>query len=137
MEKDNIKNNAFTQESKSRQNIIRILKGTLFSIIISLVLLLIFALVLTYTNIPETTIMPVTLIITGISILIGSMISTRKIRKNGLLNGGTVGLLYIIFLYIVSSLCFVGFSITLNSFIMLAIGAITGIAGGIVGVNKK
>ena len=72
-----------------------VLKGSIISIVITLVFFLIFALVLTYTNISETTIFPVIVVITGISILIGSFLGCVKIRKNGLLNGGLIGLFYI------------------------------------------
>jgi len=108
MEKENIiKTNVITEESEIKKNAIRIIKGSLFSILLSLILLLIFALLLTYTELSETTIIPVVLTVVGISILVGSTISTRTIKKNGLLNGGIVGLIYIITLYLASSLCIV------------------------------
>ncbi len=129
------KPNVLIEESEWKKNIIRIFKGTAFSIVLSILMLFIYALLLTYTTLSETTIMPVVLTITGISILVGSMVSTRKIRKNGLINGGLVGLIYIIILYLSSSLCLSGFSLSGNSFIMLAVGALTGIIGGIIGVN--
>lgn len=81
MEKDNI----ITEESEFKKNAIRIIKGSIFAIITSAILLLIFAVLLCYTNLSESTMLPVILVITGISILIGSMMSTRKIRKNGIL----------------------------------------------------
>lgn len=118
-----------------KENILRILKGSLFAIVLSVILLLIYAICLTYTSIAESTMLPVVYTISAVSILIGSTISTRKIRKNGLLNGGIVGLLYIVILYLTSSLCLVGFSLTLNSFIMLAVGTLIGMIGGIIGVN--
>ena len=130
-----LKTDINTEENEFKKNSIRILKGSVSSIVISLILLFIFAIVLTYTTISETTIIPVVLTIVGISILIGSTISTKHIRKNGLLNGGLVGLIYITILYLASSACFVGFSLSANSFIMLAVGIITGIIGGIIGVN--
>ena len=133
MEKDNI----ITEESEIKKNLVRIIKGSIFAIITSSVLILIFALLLCYTNLSENTILPVIIVITGISILIGSMISTRKIRKNGILNGGMVGTIYIITLYLTSSLFLAGFNITFNSFIMLIIGIITGMIGGIIGVNTN
>ena len=133
MEKDNI----ITEESEFKKNAIRIIKGSIFAIITSTVLLLIFALLLCYTSLSENTMLPVILVITGISILIGSMISTKRIRKNGILNGGMVGVIYIITLYLISSLFLGGFNLTFNSFIMLIIGIITGMIGGIIGVNTN
>ena len=92
-------------------------------------MLFIYAICLTYTDLTETTMIPVIYTISVVSILIGSTISTRKIRKNGLLNGGMVGLIYIMILYLTSSLCLVGFSLTLNSFLMLGAGALVGMVG--------
>lgn len=136
MEKDNtIKTNIVTEENKVKKNVINIIKGFTLAIIFSIIFLTIFAILLTYTTIPESTIMPVVLTITGISILIGSTICSRKIKKNGLIYGGIVGFIYIFILYLASSLCLTGFTISTNSFIMLAVGVITGIIGGIVGVN--
>ena len=136
MEKENmIKPSIVREGSKTRKNIFRILKGSIFAVILSLILLLIFAMLLAYTELSETTMMPVITTITGISILIGSTISTIKIRKNGLLNGGLVGLIYIILLYLTSSICLTGFSLTANSFIMLIAGVVAGMIGGIIGVN--
>lgn len=133
MEKDNI----ITEESELKKNSARIIKGSLFAIITSAILLLIFAILLCYTSLSESTMLTVILVVTGVSILIGSMISTRKIRKNGILNGGMVGLIYIIILYLISSLFLAGFSLTFNSFIMLVVGIITGMIGGIIGVNTN
>ena len=130
-----IKNNVITEESEMKKKIVSIIKGCAISIILSIILLTIFALLLTYTTISENTIVPVVLTITGISILAGSTVSSRKIKKNGLICGGAIGLIYILFLYLASSICFVGFSISMYSIIMLIVGIITGVIGGIIGVN--
>ncbi len=136
MEKENnTKVNITTEDSELKKRSLCIIKGYVFSIIISIILLTIYALLLAYTSIAESTITPVVLTITGVSILIGSTISSRKIKKNGLIYGGVVGAIYIITLYFASSLCLTGFTLTLNSFIMLAVAIITGIVGGIIGVN--
>lgn len=125
------------EQSETKKNVIRIIKGSIFSIIISLILLLIFVILLCYTNLSENSIKPTILVITGVGILIGSMISAKKIRKNGLINGGMVGAVYIIILYMVSSLTITNFSITINSLTMLIVAIITGMIGGIIGINLK
>ena len=121
-------------ENKALKNVMRIIKGTAISLVITLILLLLFAVLLTATSIQENTINPVIIIITAISILIGSSISTLKIKKNGLLNGGVVGLTYILIMYIISSIT-TGFSLNLYSIIMIISSIIAGIVGGIIGVN--
>lgn len=136
MEKENIlKANIVAEESEMKKKVMAIIKGCLFAIILSIILLTIYALLLANTTISENTMMPVVLTITGISILMGGTISSRKMKKNGLIYGGIVGLVYVLALYVASSISMVGFSLSANSFIMLIVGVITGIIGGIIGVN--
>ncbi len=120
---------------KADKNIIRIIKGSVFSILITLILLFIYAILLTSTNIPESTMSVVVITITGISILIGSSISSFKIKKRGIVNGGLVGLIYIITIYLISSIALMGFSMNITSIIMLIVAIVIGMIGGIIGVN--
>ena len=124
-------------DSLKTNNILRILKGSFISIIFTLVLIFIFSIFLTYTNISESVITPVIIVISAISILIGSSISTMKIKKNGLINGLFVGLIYMLLIYLVSSIINTGFALNTNSIIMILSGVVAGIIGGIVGVNIK
>ena len=117
------------------KNAINILKGTIISMLLTLILLTIYSALLSFTNISENTITPVVLVMTGISILIGSSMSSIHIKKQGMLNGGLVGLIYMLFIYILSSIFLAGFEINLNCILMITTGVITGMLGGIVGVN--
>lgn len=114
-----------------------IAKGVGISLLTTFILLLIFATMLTYTEISETIINPVIIIITAISILIGSSIGNIKIKKNGLLNGALIGGIYIVTIYLISSILNWKFGLGMQSIIMIGIGMIFGILGGIIGVNKK
>ena len=118
-----------------KQNLIRIVKGSIVAIIITLILLFLFASLLTYTSLQETIIIPVVMIITAISILIGSSISTLKIKKNGMVNGAVVGMIYIVTIYLISSLTGTGFACNVNTIIMMVSAVLAGMLGGIIGVN--
>lgn len=122
--------------SKDKSSI-KIIKGTVISIILSLILLTIYAALLSYTSISENTMVPVIITITGISILIGSSISSMHIKKQGMLNGALVGLIYMLTIYILSSIFLSSFELTVNSIIMIAVGIGTGMIGGVIGVNMK
>ena len=119
------------------KTIINILKGVGISLIATVIMLIIFSIILTYTNIQESAINPVIMIITAISILIGSSFGNTKIRKNGLINGGIIGAIYIIIIYLISSILNWKFSLNIHSIIMITVAIIFGILGGIIGVNKK
>ena len=116
-------------------NLIRILKGSITAIVITLILLFIFAILLTYTKLKENIISPVVIVVTAISILIGSSISTLKIKKNGLLNGALVGIIYIVTIYLISSVTGSGFACNINTIIMIVSSIVAGMLGGIIGVN--
>lgn len=130
---DNIKVN----QNNTKINIKGIIIGTIISMIITIIFLLIFSLILVNTNIQENTIKPVVIIITAISILIGTSITTIKIKKNGILNGAIIGGLYIGIIYFFSSITFTGFGLNLYSIIIIISTIITGMLGGIIGVNMK
>lgn len=125
------------EDISKEKNIIKILKGVMISIVISILLLTIYAVILTYTSTSESTIKPVVIIITGISLLIGSFISSMKLKKQGMTNGGIVGLIYILSIYIISSIWLSNFSLDLESIIMIIVSIITGMIGGIIGINIK
>ena len=119
------------------KTLINILKGVGISLIATVIMLIIFSIILTYTNIQESAINPVIMIITAISILIGSSLGNIKIKKNGLINGGLIGGIYIITIYLISSILNWRFSLNIQSVIMIITAVVFGILGGIIGVNKK
>ena len=120
---------------KNNNTIIKIFKGLIFSFVITLISVFIFAIILTYTNISEDIIPIVLVILTFVSILIGSMIGMKNIAKNGMLNGAIIGGAYVILLYSISSILNTGFSMNIYTIIMIIAGIISGIIGGIIGVN--
>ena len=122
-------------KNETKENLIRIIKGSGIALGITILLLFIFAILLTYTNTQESVMIPVVVIITAISILIGSSLSTLRIKKNGLLNGALVGTIYILSIYIISSLTGSGFSLNVMSIVMITASIIAGMIGGIIGVN--
>lgn len=114
-----------------------IIEGVGISFIVTVVLLFILASILTYSSVQENIINPSIIVITAISILIGSSIKNKKMTKNGILNGGLVGGIYIAIIYLISSLLNWEFRLNMQSLLMILIGMFFGIIGGIIGVNQK
>lgn len=121
----------------TKNNLVRILKGSILAIVLTLIMLLIYSALLTYTGLNENTMPAVIIIITAISILVGSLISSVNIKKNGLANGALVGLIYILTIYLLSSIINKSFSLNIYSIIMIIASVIAGAIGGIIGVNRK
>ena len=124
-------------QAKESMAIKNIVKGVVIALLTTFILLIIFSIILTYTNTEEKVINPVIMLITAISILIGSSLANIKIKKNGLLNGGIVGGIYILTIYLISSILNWKFSLNIQSIIMIATATIFGVLGGIIGVNIK
>ena len=105
--------------SENGNNIKKVIKGSAFSIIITLIGLLVYSIILSYTSVSESTMPTIVIIITAISILIGSTISTSNIKKNGIINGMFVGLIYIAIIYLLSSIVTGNFLLNITSIIMI------------------
>lgn len=124
-------------EDNKEKRFINIIKGVIISIIFTLIFLTIFSTLLTYTKISEEFSTPVIIVITAISIFIGSSISNSKLNKNGLLNGALIGGIYLLSIYILSGIINQNFTLTGQSIIIISCGMICGMFGGIIGVNKR
>ena len=119
------------------KNFINIIKGVIVSIVFTLIFLFIFSLLLTYTSMSESFITPVIIVITAISIFLGSSIGNIKIKKNGFLNGALIGGIYLLSIYLLSSIINQDFALGTSSIIIIIAGMICGMFGGIIGVNKR
>ena len=114
---------------------IKILKGLTFSIIFTLVLFFIFAIILRFSNISDSIIPGIVLIVSIISILCGATICTKKAKSQGWLWGGSVGGIYALLLYIISSLTLTGFSFSFTTIYLILGYILIGAIGGIIGIN--
>lgn len=126
-----------TAEIKSTGNFKNLIKGCITSIVISLILLFAFSAILTYTKLSERTMPIIVIMITCISILIGSQFTTSKMKKSGIFYGSIVGIIYILFLYLVSSIITKNFSLSFYGVIMSILAIIAGAIGGIIGINRR
>jgi len=124
-------------EESISKNFLNIIKGVIISIIFTLIFLFLFSILLTYTSISETFITPVVIVITAISIFIGSSIGNIKLKRNGLLNGALIGGIYLLSIYLLSGIINQNFSLSTSSIIIIVSGIICGMFGGIIGVNKR
>ena len=118
-------------------DLLSVLKGILIAYVITVPTFMLFALLLTNIDFPERLITPVVVITTVISVLFAGSTSTRGLRSKGWLNGGIVGLIYMLVLYFISSLIFNNFAIDKYVITMAVIGILTGAIGGIIGINMK
>lgn len=113
------------------------LKGIVFSIVMTLFMILILSIVLSFSNIKENVIMPTVIFISSFSILMGGFLVAKKMDEKGIVYGSVLGLSYMLILYLISSIMSFDFSLNVNAIIMIVLGVLGGAIGGILGVNLK
>lgn len=113
------------------------LKGVLIATLVTLVIFAIFSLVLSYTPLPESAIPYIVFITQGIGSAIAGFIPAKKAGVKGLITGGLSAFLYMLILWLVSSLLSDGFYVNSHVLTMFLLSLIFGALGGITGVNFK
>ena len=117
--------------------ILGILKNVALSYIITVILLLVFAFLLTYTDISADIVSPTVFLITVLSIMLSGILNGRNTSEKGWLSGILSGLLYMIILYVLGIIIFSDISLNTNGILMLICGMLFGAIGGIIGINNK
>jgi putative membrane protein (TIGR04086 family) len=118
-------------------NIVNITKGIMISYIITIPVFAVFAYFLTLVDFAEDYMPAVVIITTLVSIIFAGWSAASNIRDRGWLNGGIIGFVYMLVLFLLSNIVFRDFVINRHVITMFIIGIITGSIGGIFGINLK
>lgn len=116
---------------------IHILKGLGYAYILTLMILLIYNLLLTYTNISADSIGIVTSFITTISAAFGGFYACKHIHEKGLMYGFIVGICYMLILIIMFYLAQENYIFNITVLYKTVLVSIAGAIGGVLGVNFK
>ena len=126
------------QNTKNKYPLIGyIAKGTLLALCTSLVLVLVFAFLLKFTNISDSAIAPVNQVIKGVSIFLGVFIGLRKCKELGLVSGFLIGFIYTLVAFLLFSILSGSFTFDLSLLTDAVFGAVIGAICGIISVNIK
>lgn len=113
----------------------RFILNLLLELVISLILFFVIAILMSFTSMSENILIPLTIAVTMFSVFVGSFCYAKDKKKNGIIYGGLLGILYILILYIISSVMYSNFNISANSLFMIILSILGGIIGGVLGVN--
>ncbi len=114
-----------------------VLKGLGYAYILTLVALLVYNLVLTFTDLSGGTIAMASSVITTASAAVGGFYTTKQIKEKGLVYGLLVGLMYIVCLILVVFLAKDNFIWGLDTLYKVLLVSLAGGIGGVLGVNFK
>ncbi|BCJ88130.1 TIGR04086 family membrane protein [Effusibacillus dendaii] len=113
-----------------------ILTGLLYALIIAFGAVILSAMTITWTAIPESKLPVITYIINVAAALIGSFTAARKAGERGWYYGGITGLIYSVLITILG-LMLVSAAFTLHNVVQIAILSAIGGLGGVIGVNSQ
>lgn len=105
------------------------------SYLLAVILLCIASVILAYTNVSDNMLLTFVFVIVVITTLIGSTLLARKVKKRGLIYGLIFGLIYFLVVYLISVIFYNGFVFNNTVAMYLLMCTVSGIIGGIIGVN--
>ncbi|QUH20535.1 TIGR04086 family membrane protein [Alkaliphilus sp. B6464] len=112
-------------------------RGLIRGYIISLLLFLIVAVLITYTSIGENIIPLITSIIMIVGIVFAAIYASVNLRNKGWLHGGIIGLVFILILIGLSKIFIADYSVDRIALYKIGLSMGAGIIGGMLGVNIK
>ena len=122
---------------KNNNKILLIAKAVFWAVSVSLLGVLLFAVVIKYTNVSEGAIQPVNQIIKVLSILLGCLVVGKKLQNKGWLWGIIIGVLYTIVAFVIFSILDGTFNLTANLFNDILFGGILGLIAGIICITLR
>lgn len=122
---------------KIRINFRGIGKGIIFSILLTLILVVLIATVTYFVDVSDKIISIILFSVSVLSTLTGAFLVTKGIQENGLIHGMFVGLGYFIIILVLSVISNNGLHFNTNLLTMLLANIAGGMLGGILGINSK
>ena len=118
-----------------KKDFVHIFEGVLRGFFLTLMLLIIYAIIVTYGNVGDSFKNVSLLVISMISVLYACIYASKKIGKKGYLVGLLVSLFYMLIVYIISVITGGSPSIGAASLIRLALCLFVGMLSGMLGIN--
>ena len=129
-------NQAENQAVKYTKGAKKLLKSIVMSYILTLIILLIFSVLVTYTSLSESFADITVACATYISTAACGFFASSNTSKKGWLTGSIAGLAYILILFVIALLKG-NYTVGTGTIISLIICALTGAIGGVIGINTK
>ena len=120
----------------NKKDFFEIFKGVIFSLIISVLTVIVFAIIFKFANLSSKTVEIVNIALKIISILVGTLLAVGSGRQ-GLFKGGIIGLLFVLVSYLVFSLINGSFSVNPLTAFDVIFCLVAGLLSGVFAVNVR
>lgn len=122
--------------SINKDGVVDVAKGTLFALIITMVLVLLFALIVNLAGVGDKTVAIVNQVIKAVSILAGAFLGVKQFSK-GALKGAAIGFFYTLFSFLIFSWIDGAFKFSMMTVVDVLLGTVLGVISGIIVVNVR
>lgn len=129
------KNNAAAATEPATGGVFYIIKGLLLSLVLSALLIMLFAAIITAFCPTEGAVMISASAAVAAATLFSGIYISKHIQKSGLVNGALAGLLYGLVTFLIGAVAGGGVNLGADRLVMLLLAAGFGAAGGVFGVN--
>ena len=139
MKREGKKKEGRKKESKQKNGNIALclIRGMAVAFAITCIIFIAFGILLTYTELSESSLPLVSLVCTALSAAAAGNDWAACMGKRGIFWGLIAGVIYTVLLYLITSLAADSFSLHLSGLMTLAVALAGGAVGGILGVNRK
>lgn len=120
----------------NKKDFFEIFKGVIFSLIISVLTVIVFAIIVKFANLSSKAVEIVNIALKIISILTGTLLAVGSGRQ-GLFKGGIIGLLFVLVSYLVFSLINGSFSVNPLTAFDVIFCLVAGLLSGVFAVNVR
>ena len=120
----------------NKKDFFEIFKGVIFSLIISVLTVIVFAIIVKFANLSSKTVEIVNIALKIISTLVGTLLAVGSGRQ-GLFKGGIIGLLFVLVSYLVFSLINGSFSVNPLTAFDVIFCLVAGLLSGVFAVNVR
>ena len=120
----------------NKKDFFEIFKGVIFSFIISVLTVIVFAIIVKFANLSSKAVEIVNIALKIISILTGTLLAVGSGRQ-GLFKGGIIGLLFVLVSYLVFSLINGSFSVNPLTAFDVIFCLVAGLLSGVFAVNVR
>lgn len=111
-------------------------KGALLSVIVTTMLALLLASLVSFGDIPDSAVIALIFFILALSCITGAYAAAKTLSSKGLLTGAALGIIYYIVLAIISLILTKSFSFNSHMLIMLISAMLAGMLGGVLGMPR-
>ena len=123
--------------SKSLISFKSLIKSVIVAILFTIILFLVFALIISFTDITEASADTMVTVATIIGVIISGIISAYGASSKGWLSGSIGGLFYIFIVWLTGLISGYSVSFSKSTAVILALSIVFGAIGGIIGINMK